>query len=186
MPYLDRVTYRTDGGEHGVIGDRARLTPTTGVAIATFRDGAAAAVENRFGRGTATLVGTCPGIAYVKEAGFQPRELRERWPPELRGIIARPAAGVPRLVGLSHPVVEAGVFDADAGTALVLANFTYEPIERLTVRLPVPRRPTSIRSTEQGDLSWTIEPAAEGDPKGYPWVVKFIFKLGLNDVVVAR
>ena len=33
--------------------------------------------------------------------------------------------GVVRLVELSHPVVEAAVYDAPAGTALILANFTY-------------------------------------------------------------
>jgi hypothetical protein len=191
MPFLDRVEYRTDAtagptGEHGAIGVRARLTPTTGVPIATFKDGGAAAVENRIGRGTATLVGTCPGIAYVKEAGFWPRELKERWPPALRAVITRAAGGVPRLVVLSHPVVEAGVFDAEAGTALILANFTYEPVERLVVRLAVPRRPTSVRSVEQGTLPFVTEPATEGDPKGFPWVVKFTLKLGLNDVVLTR
>ncbi len=191
MPYLDRVDYRTDAGanptgEHGAIGIRARLTPTTGVVIGTFKDGGAAAVENRFGRGTATLVGTCPGIAYVKEAGFQPRELKERWPSALRAVITRAAAATPKLVGLSQPVVEAGVFDADAGTALVLANFTYEPIDRLTVRLAVPRRPTNVRSVEQGELPFATEPATDADPKGCPWVVKFTLKLGLNDVVLAR
>ena len=39
--------------------------------------------------------------------------------------------GVARLVELSSPVVEAGVYDAGAGTALVLANFTYQPVAEL-------------------------------------------------------
>ena len=41
--------------------------------------------------------------------------------------------GVCRLVELSHPVVEAGIFVSPKGTALVLANFTYEPIQGLEV-----------------------------------------------------
>jgi hypothetical protein len=39
----------------------------------------------------------------------------------------------------SHPVVEAGLYDAPTGTALVLANFSYRPIEALAVRVPIAR-----------------------------------------------
>jgi hypothetical protein len=195
VPYLDQITPQwpdaaADRPETvGVIGAKVALTPTTGTAAGTFGDGTAAVVRHTYGRGRAVVIGACPGVAYVKEAKFVPRELKEQWPGPLRRFITAAARerGAPRLVDLSHPVVEAGVFDADAGTALALANFTYQPIDALTVRLPLSRPAAKVRSAEQGALPFTSERAAEGrHPPGYPWVVRFTLRLGLNDVVVVE
>jgi hypothetical protein len=100
------------------------------------------------GRGRAVYRRACPGLSYLKDAGFVPRELKEQYPPVQRRVLTGLAAsrGVARLVELSHPVVEAGQYDAPAGTALILANFTYRPIERLTARLPLAKRPQGGRS----------------------------------------
>ena len=83
-----------------------------------------------------------PGLSYRKDAHFVPAELKERYPPTQRRVLngLATARGVPRLVELSHPVVEAGVYDASAGTALVLGNFTYQPIDKLSVRMPMAKR----------------------------------------------
>src|SRR5438445_10431969 len=72
-----------------------------------------------------------PGLSYLKDAGFVPAELKERYPLAQRRLLTGLVAvcGVVRLIELSHPVVEAGVYDAAAGTALILANFTYRPID---------------------------------------------------------
>jgi hypothetical protein len=75
----------------------------------------------------------------------------------LAGLAA--ARGVVRLVELSLPVVEAGLYDAPAGTALVLANFTYRPIEGLTVRVPLAKPVWAVRSVEQGPRRFTEERA---------------------------
>ena len=51
------------------------------------------------------------GIAYIKEAKFVPAELKEKWPLSGRRLINSMARrGAARLVELSHPVVEAGVY----------------------------------------------------------------------------
>ena len=79
-----------------------------------------------------------PGLPYRKDAHFVPAELKERYPPTQRRILnaLATARGILRLVELSHPVVAAGVCDTPAGSALVLGNFTYEPIDKLTMRMP--------------------------------------------------
>ena len=43
---------------------RQSYEPTTGSALGSYDDGSVAAVENVYGHGTATLVGTCPGYGY--------------------------------------------------------------------------------------------------------------------------
>jgi hypothetical protein len=171
----------------GAIGTKVRFTPTGGAVAGTFADGSPAAVRHDYGRGSAFYVGTCPAIAYIKEAKFVPRELKERWSRPERRLINSMARrrGVPRLVELSHAVVEAGVYDAPKGTALVLANFTYQPIEDLRVRLFVPGPVRSVTSVERGKLRFSSQPATrDGFPPGYPQAVTFTLNLGLSDVVV--
>ena len=111
-----------------------------------------------------------------------PAALREKWPAAQRQIINRATveARVPRLVELNHAVVEAGLYDADAGTALVLANFTHEPIRDLAVRVPMAKSPRRVRSFEQGRLSFNVVKSLTSD---YPFTVEFKMRLGLNDIV---
>jgi len=176
------------GAVFGVVGAKVALVPDGATVVGRFKDGSPAVVENAFGKGRAEYVGACPGISYVKEARFVPAELKEKWPEGLRAFIARAAErrGVPRLVELSHPVVEAGVYDAQAGTALVLANFTYEPIRGLRVKVRLPRECKAVRSVEKGPLEFSAaKAAADGaDAAARPHEVTVTLDLGLTDVVL--
>ena len=90
-----------------------------------------------------------------------------------------------RLVELSHQVVEAGLYDAPGGTALVLANFTYKPIEALTVRVPLAKPVQVVRSVEHGPLRFSREKASPAFRRhGYDSVAVFTVRLELNDVVL--
>ncbi len=192
MRYLDHVRLSKTAATaepptFGVIGAKVRFTPAAGAVAGRFTDGSPAAVSHEYGKGRAFYVGACPAIAYIKDAKFVPRELKEKWPRSGRRLINSMARrrGVPRLVELSHPVVEAGVYDSPKGTALVLANFTYQPIENLKVRLLVPRPVRTVVSVEQGKLDFSSDATArDGHPRGYPHAVTFALKLGLNDVVI--
>ena len=198
MGYLDRVrlseTSATGGGETiGVIGTKVGFTPAAGTVAGRFTDGSPAAVSHDYGKGKAFYVGTCPAIAYIKDARFVAGELKEKWPRPGRRVInwmarrqcAHGRPGVPRLVEVSHPVVEAGVYDSERGTALILANFTYRPIEDLKVRLFVSRPVQTVVSVEQRKLDFSSDATArDGHPRGYPHAVTFALKLGLNDVVL--
>lgn len=181
LPWLDQVTFASGDAGFGALGLKARVAPKNGRVIASFRDGRPAILQNQFGKGVALYVATCPGVSYAKDAGFVRDALKEKWPAAQRHFINRAASAVaPRLVQLSDSVVEAGVYDADAGTALVLANFTYEPIPRLTVALRVRAKPGHVRSVQSGALKFTIEPA-QGD---WPWLVKTELPLGVSDIVI--
>jgi len=192
MKYTDRVRLAKShafaaGGEFGVLGVKAAIQPAGGRVVGTFADGSPAAVTNRLGRGRTVYLAACPGLSYLKDARFVPAELAEKYPPLHRRIFHAPAraAGAPRLVELSHAVVEAGVYDAPAGTALVLANFTYRPIESLAVRLPVPGPVAAVRSAEHGPVAFTLLDAPKAlKNEGYPLLAAFTTKLGQSDVLV--
>jgi hypothetical protein len=184
---LDRTSLLGEPAEFGVLGVRSNFKPAGSQVIGRFkRNNAPAAVLNDFGSGKAVYVGACPGLSYLKDAGFVPAELKERYPVTQRRLLAGLAAapgGAMRLVELSHPVVEAGVYDAAAGTALVLANFTYKPIEALTVRVPLARPAQVVRSVEHGPLRFFREEASPAfREQGYDSVAVFTTRLGLNDI----
>ncbi|MFN4259788.1 MAG: hypothetical protein ACK4RK_10855 [Gemmataceae bacterium] len=188
MKYLDEIqladaSLRVPPTSLGVLGTKATLTPKGGAVIGKYQDGSPAVVRHTFGKGQSLLFGTCPGLTYIKEARFVPRELKEQWPASVRPVINAVAntSGAPRLVELSHPVVEAGVFDADKGTVLVLANFTYQPIAELTIRLPLPKAIQSARSLSKGPVKFELEKVNDAR---YPYRVTCTVPLGLNDIVV--
>jgi hypothetical protein len=184
LPYLDQIAIESDPGiKLGVLGTKVAIAATTGQVVGKFQDGTSAIVEHQCGQGRATYFAACPAIAYVKEARFVPDALREKWPAEIRNLINRPAqqGGAKRLVELSHAVVEAGVYDAPAGTVLVLGNFTYEPIPELKIRLPVPRPVNRVRSLERGTLPFSVEKASGNASGG---VVSCVLDLGISDIVL--
>jgi hypothetical protein len=184
LPYLDQIAIESDPGiKLGVLGTKVAIAATTGQVVGKFQDGTSAIVEHQCGQGRATYFAACPAIAYVKEARFVPDALREKWPAEIRNLINRPAqqGGAKRLVELSHAVVEAGVYDAPAGTVLVLGNFTYEPIPELKIRLPVPRPVNRVRSLERGPLPFSVEKASKNASGG---VVSCVLDLGISDIVL--
>ena len=189
LPYIDQIQAADDSGDEiptsiGVIGTKVALKPTTAETIGVFRNGAPAVVTHDFGKGKAIYIGACPGLDYIKEAKFVPSELKEKWPADIRRLINSQAgaSGASRLVELSHPVVEAGVYDADAGTALVLANFTYEPIQKLEVSLRTSKRVKSVRSVSKGKLDFSQETAGIGGSNDYQ--VKCAVELGLDDILL--
>ena len=171
----------------GVLGLKDAFKPTEGKVIGRFRDNAPAAVLHDFGRGRAVYLGGCPGLSYLKDAGFVPGALKEQYPPAQRRIVTGLATtrGVTRLVELSQSVVEAGVYDAPDGTALVLANFAYRPVEALTVRLPLARPVQTVRSVERGPLPFATEQASPTlQAQGYGSVAVFATRLDLNDLIL--
>ena len=185
LDWMDHVTFQADAPGFGALGLRATVRPDRGSVVARFDDGAPAVVTNRFGRGGAVYIATCPGVSYAKDARFVSGDLKEKWPTAQRDFINATARGTPPLVGLSHPVVEAGVFDAPAGTALVLANFTYEPITNLVVRLPMTRAPAAARAMAAGPLALSVTSAPPYlRAAGYRFVAGCTLPLGWSDIVV--
>lgn len=119
-----------------VIG--SRLDMSSGAkAFATFADGKTAGQSIVYGRGQIIAVGFMPMLAYGKLAAFKPTTLEEKWTPEPREIIKMTLdhAKFEPVVKTNVPVVEANLLTGASGSALVLANYTYQPIDRLTIDL---------------------------------------------------
>src|SRR4051812_12326949 len=186
IAYRDKI--KSADGEFGTIGVKAVVKPIDAKVKATFKsDDKPALLENEVGKGRAIYFATTPGITYIKDAHFVPTELAEKWPASGRKTITRYAnqSGALPLVHLSEPVVEAGIFESPAGTALVLANFTYKRIEALKVSVPTRARIESVKSLESGDLKFETVPAPpQWTAEGYNYLQDFTLPLGDDDLVL--
>ena len=119
-----------------VIGARSDLNESF-ERFALFQDGRPAGKIFPYGLGKVVAVGFLPMIAYAKLARFRPATLAEKWPPEPREIIAEPLkmANIKPVASADKPVVEVNYLDGPAGAAIVLANYTYKPIDSLTIKI---------------------------------------------------
>ncbi len=192
LPYVDKISVGEgellgEAATFGVIGTTVRVAPATARVMGTFSGGEPAVLSHQHGKGRTLYIAGCPGLSYLKDAKFVPRELKESYPPIQRRFINAWAAasGAQPLARLSHPVVEIGVYDAPEGSALVLANFTYKPIEEIDVQLPVNRQVKTVRSLTDGGCKFTLKPAPRDIASdGFTHVVHFRVSLGLNDIVL--
>jgi hypothetical protein len=208
IPELDRI--KTDAGELGCIGVKVKTRAVSAEIKGTFaKDGTPAIFERRTGKGRTVFIAATPGVSYIKDAKFVANELAEKWPAANRRALTRYAeeAGAAPLVQLvltpklkpgtytqsqiqqivnqAHPIVESGIYDAMTGSALVLANFTYQPIEALRVEMPVRQRIASVKSLEHGALKFELVPAVGAwKEEGYEWAVRFEVKLGIDDLMI--
>ena len=184
LPYLDRISAGSDRQiELERSGSRSPSSPPPVKSSASSRTDHLRLSSTRSGKG-ARVRRRSPAIAYVKEAKFVPDALREKWPAEIRRQINRTAEqdDVERLVELSHAWSRAGVYDAPTGTALVLGNFTYEPIPALKIRLRVPQPVRQVRSLKRGPLPFAMDDMSAGETTAQ--VVACELSLGINDIVL--
>lgn len=119
-----------------VIGCRLNLREDLDPAsrFAVFEDGRPAGARVKYGQGTVIAVGFLPGLAY---SPFTPAQttLDEVWPEGPRALLELPLAGLKRVVTPSQPVVEASLLTGPEGSALILVNYTYQPIPALKIQL---------------------------------------------------
>ncbi|MBN1420104.1 MAG: hypothetical protein JXP34_15100 [Planctomycetes bacterium] len=117
--------------------------------LGRYGDGRIAGGLRTYGCGKIMAVGFLPGLAYSPFERGQ-TTLDETWPSDPRRIFALPLsiARLRPVAAASVPVVEASLLSGPAGAAVVLANYTYRPIERLRVELRVAGAPARAVSTE--------------------------------------
>jgi len=74
---------------------------------------------------------------------------------------------------------------AAAGTAVVLANFTYKPVAALRVEVPTRAPVAAVTSATGGAIPFeTVAAPAHRRAEGYPHVQRFTIPLGLDDVIL--
>ena len=142
IPSMTRATVRLQGKTFDlpVLGCRLTLRSDVPSPFATFADGSPAGAIAAHGQGKVVAVGFMPMLAYGQLAGFKPTTMQEKWPQAPRDLIHIPVslAKVKPAVHSSVPVVEASLLTGPAGSALILANYTYKPIRNLTIDVTLP------------------------------------------------
>ncbi len=146
------------------LGDRGFEIPVLGLrsnmnrefeTFAMFEDGTPAGKIIPYGLGKIVAVGFMPMLAYGQLANFQPTTLSEQWSPEPREIIAKPLkfAKIIPTAKANVPVVEVSYMEGKEGSALVLANYTYQNIENLLVTIQTKKKFTKVLSANGVDVS---------------------------------
>lgn len=126
-------------GAMRLYGAIAPLTTAGATVEATLTSGTAAITTHSYGAGTAIADGFFPGWQYwVSPSRLSPFQLPRGWGETERHVAVAPArlADTPQPVILSQEVVEANRLESDHGIAIVLLNWTDQPITSLTVTVP--------------------------------------------------
>ena len=173
----DEVTWTS--GKSAVLGVQQTLTAKSGAeTTATFNDGGAAIVR----KGGVTCCGFLPALGYIKaaldhraalqkkideKAALTASEQRDavliersynpwKFPAEIRDLILGPArdAKITAPVRCSHALVDAVFMPQEKGILIPLANYTLEPIDRLTLQITVPRQVVKAESAIRGKISF--------------------------------
>ena len=145
-----------------VLGGMLPLRAQGTEPIAQFADGSPAGAMVDHGRGRVIALGFFPMLAYGQGAHFKPTTLEEKWPDAPRRLIqfALDTGHVTPVAPCDHPVVETSLLTGSAGSVLLLANYTYQPIDSLTIDLRLDRPVKRAQSTD--GVSIQLEKTATG------------------------
>jgi hypothetical protein len=165
--------------ETEVLSVRQGLETTKGdEVLAKFDDGSPALVRAKVGKGTVYAAGFLPALAYVKPALVARHALDEKvaagatdlpaetaamlarsanpwdFPEAIRRLIVAPvdAAGAKRPIRTDVPLVDAVYMPHAKGVLVPLANYTNQPLDRLTLTVDVPRKIARVESAVRGSI----------------------------------
>jgi len=139
----------------GMAQDAPRGSSSPPHVVARFEDGSAAALSRDVGKGHVMLVGTMPGLAYLRPAMRDEGALPVRYSRSVREMLTRPLrlAQCEPYIKTSQPLVEATLMESKShGVIVPLVNFSPSPIEKLRVAFPGLDSPKSCRSIRRGPL----------------------------------
>jgi Ca2+-binding RTX toxin-like protein len=128
---------------------------------ATLGTGAAGITLNHYGKGTAIAYGFFPGQQFFVSPGLglaDPGWLPTEWGQQQRQLAVKPAAlaNTPRPVVVSQDGVEADLLTSAKGDAIVLLNWTDQPLAQLTVTVPDAAQFTRVRSAQGAALQTQV------------------------------
>ncbi len=131
------------------IGTRLNLKSNLN-SFAKFTDGKNAGAIISYGKGKIIAVGFMPMLAYGKLANFKPKTLEEKWQPEPRKIIEKTLklSNINPIIKSDTPVVETNLLSGSQGSAIVLANYTYQPIKSLKLDVKIDKPVKNAISVE--------------------------------------
>jgi hypothetical protein len=135
------------------------LQPGSATVEATLASGGADITLNHYGKGTAIAYGFFPGRQFFVSPGqADPGWLPTAWGQQQQQVAVEPAvlANTPRPVVVSQDGVEADLLTSDKGDAIVLLNWTDQPLSRLTVTVPDAAQFTRVRSAQGAALQTQV------------------------------
>ncbi len=178
----DEVSWQS--GKASVLSVKQSLTPRAGAeTLATFKDRSPAFVRGSAGKGAIYCAGFLPALDYIKQA-IDAREMLEKkvesraalsageqreapllertynpwkYPADLRELLLAPAhaAKIAPPITCDTPLVDAVFMPHERGILIPLANYTAEPIQRLTLKANVPRPIARVESARHGAITFT-------------------------------
>jgi hypothetical protein len=158
LPVTETLTLSDEAwgtGEVPLRGPVAALE-TEGARVAgKLRAGGAGISVNRYGKGRAVACGFLPGWQYWLTPDRSDRtRLPRGWGAAQRGLVTAPArlAETPRPVIASREGVEVCRLQCEKGIALVLLNWTDEPLSSLTLTVSEAGKFRKVTSLERGAL----------------------------------
>jgi hypothetical protein len=189
-PKSELETLSTFGGKIGISSPLQVLQPSGSdvSTIGTFSTGAVAITSHRYGDGTAIAYGFFPGWQYwiskfLENPIFDNPYHLPQWGKVERDMIVAPVrlAHPPRLVELSHEVVEACWLESSAGIAIVLLNWTGVPIPALTITVPDVRLFTKSAKLADGAM---INQKFETNPANNQTTLTVVVRMAYVDVLM--
>lgn len=159
---LAQMDPRFGAGEVHVYGPVAALETDGAATVAKLKSGGAAIAENVHGKGRAISYGFFPGWQYwLTPERVDTKRLPLRWGAAQRRLATAPAriADTPRPVVVSQEGVEACRLQSDGGIAIVLLNWTDEPVASLRVSVPRAGGFRTVTSLQRG----AVKSSGEGD-----------------------
>lgn len=119
-------------------------------SFAKFADGKNSGAIVPYGKGQIIAVGFMPMLAYGKSADFKPKTLEEKWKSEPREIIKKTLdlAKIDPIIKTNIPVVETNLLTGANGSAIVLANYTYQSIDTFVIDVKISKPIKTATSIE--------------------------------------
>jgi hypothetical protein len=152
-------------------GPIAPLEPTTATALAKLANGAPGITTNKFGEGRVLSYAFFPGWQYwITPDRTDNTRMPQGWGEAARRVAVGPVrlANTPKAVTCNQEGVEICRLDSAQGIALVVLNWTDEPINSLAITLPNAGKFRKVTSIEQG----AVQGAAEGTALKFSLPVK--------------
>ena len=159
------MTWHGNGGgtrvEVEVLARKESLTFPRGKVLATYADGAPAAVEFAFGKGRVVRVGTAVGLAYARSAqpafkrGHQDTASARTFSEEIAEILLYPvkSADVFRLLRVAQSGVDARMFESSGRALCILVDYAENDTRLLDLTIADEGRYREARTLDGKKLS---------------------------------
>jgi hypothetical protein len=158
-PVTDRLTISDSAFGTGSVdlkGPVTTLQPEDAKVAAKLKGGGAGITVNAYGRGRTVATAFFPGWQYWLSPDYaDTTRLPHGWSDPLRTVAVAPVrlANTPRTAFASREGVEVCRLQSAKGIALVLLNWTGDPLSSITVTVPKAGRFTRVTSVERGTVS---------------------------------